>query len=133
MSCAGGATRDLRRSEAARAGRARPCKTLARSVIPPGCSGSDSGTGYDSSRSTLRSYRVRLIEGADGGYVELQGTPEMVLEVISRSSEKKDTVVLMKAYWEAGIPEYWLVDARKEPLKFDILRHTSRGYVAARK
>ncbi|MBI1918856.1 MAG: Uma2 family endonuclease [Planctomycetes bacterium] len=85
------------------------------------------------SQETLRSDRVRLIEGVDGGYVELQGAPDMVLEVISRSSEKKDTVVLKKAYWEAGIPEYWLVDARQEPLKFDILRHTSRGYVAARK
>ena len=43
-------------------------------------------------QETLRSDRVRLIEGADGGYVELQGTPDMVLEVISRSSEKKDNV-----------------------------------------
>src|SRR4051812_38573297 len=34
------------------------------------------------SQETLRSDRVRLIEGADGGYVELQGTPDMVLEVI---------------------------------------------------
>ena len=57
----------------------------------------------------------------------------MVLEIISSSSVQKDTVLLRAAYWEAEIPEYWLVDARKEPLKFDILRHTAKGYVATRK
>jgi hypothetical protein len=77
--------------------------------------------------------RFPLIEGAEGSYVELDGSPDMVLEVISRSSVQKDTVVLRQAYWEAGIPEYWLVDARKEPPRFDILRHTAKGYVATRK
>jgi Uma2 family endonuclease len=41
--------------------------------------------------------------------------------------------VLRQAYWEADVREYWLVDARKEPLKFEILRNTSRGYAASRK
>jgi hypothetical protein len=36
-------------------------------------------------------------------------------------------------YHEAGIPEYWLVDARGDRLVFEILRHTARGYVAVRK
>jgi Uma2 family endonuclease len=74
--------------------------------------------------------RVRLIEGRRGGHVELEGTPDMVLEVVSDSSVGKDTEVLRRAYWQAGIREYWLVDARAEPLKFDILRHTTRGYSA---
>lgn len=82
---------------------------------------------------SLQTDRVRLVEGAEGGYVELEGTPDMVLEIISRSSVNKDTVVLHQAYWEAGIREYWLVDARKEPLRFDILRHTPKGYVVTRK
>jgi hypothetical protein len=43
------------------------------------------------------------------------------------------TETLRKAYWEAGIPEYWLVDARPEPLSFEILKHASRGYSAVRK
>jgi Uma2 family endonuclease len=38
--------------------------------------------------------------------------------------------VLRDLYWRAGVPEYWLVDARKLPLRFDILRHTADGYVA---
>ena len=85
------------------------------------------------SAATLRTGLVRLVEGAEGGHVELEGSPDMVLEVVSRGSVHKDTVVLRQAYWNAGIREYWLVDARREPLRFDILRHTPKGYVAARK
>jgi Uma2 family endonuclease len=85
------------------------------------------------SHEALDSDRVRLIEGKRGGYTEIHGSPDMVLEVVSTSSVEKDYEVLRQAYWEADVPEYWLVDARKEPLKFDILRHTARGYVASRK
>jgi Uma2 family endonuclease len=85
------------------------------------------------SNESLDSDAARLIEGKQGGYVEIQGAPDMVLEVVSTSSVRKDTEVLREAYWEAGVKEYWLVDARKEPLSFDILRRTARGYVANRK
>ena len=85
------------------------------------------------SNTALDSNRVRLIEGKKGGYVEVEGSPDMVLEVVSDSSVRKDDVVLRQAYWEGGIREYWLVDARKEPLRFDILRHTTQGYKPTRK
>jgi Uma2 family endonuclease len=77
--------------------------------------------------------RVQLVEGKEEGFVELEGCPDMVLEVVSTSSVHKDTVTLRRAYWEAGIREYWLVDARSTPLSFNILRHAARGYVAAPK
>jgi Uma2 family endonuclease len=76
--------------------------------------------------------RVRLIEGAAGGFNEIEGSPDMILEVVSDSSVHKDTVLLKERYGRAGIPEYWLVDARGD-LKFDLFRHTARGYVARRK
>jgi Uma2 family endonuclease len=57
----------------------------------------------------------------------------MVLEVVIASSVQKDTVVLRQSYWQANIPEYWLVDARRGPIRFDILRHAGKGYVATRK
>jgi Uma2 family endonuclease len=82
---------------------------------------------------TLGSERVRLIEGKDNGYVEVQGTPDMVLEVLSKSSEQKDEVLLKRAYWEADVREYWLVDARGTEPRFDIFRRTAKGYVATRK
>jgi len=80
------------------------------------------------SAETLDSDRVRLIEGTKGGWVEVQGTPDMVLEVVSDSSVDKDLVTLMTGYWEAGIPEYWVVDARSDEPRFDIFRHGSRAY-----
>src|SRR5262249_22600433 len=80
------------------------------------------------SRRTMDSERVRLITGAVEGVVEVQGSPDMVLEVVSDSSVKKDTVTLFDAYWKAGVTEYWLVDARRDQLQFDIFRHGAKGY-----
>ncbi|HEY7315634.1 MAG TPA: Uma2 family endonuclease [Gemmataceae bacterium] len=80
-----------------------------------------------------RQDRVRLLEGKKGGYVEMEGSPDIVLEVVSDSSVHKDLRQLRQDYWEAGIREYWMVDARKEPLVFDILRHTPKGYRTTKK
>lgn len=85
------------------------------------------------SYKSLKSGRLQLIEGARGGYVELEGTPDMVLEVISTSSVGKDTEVLYDLYRVAGISEYWLVDARGDRVEFDIFRLTAKGYAAVRK
>jgi Uma2 family endonuclease len=84
-------------------------------------------------RQTLKSGRIRLVEGEKEGYLELAGTPDMVLEVVSTSSVEKDTETLRDLYWRAGIPEYWLADARADRLEFDIFRHEAEGYVAVRK
>lgn len=85
------------------------------------------------SHRTMKSGRVRLVEGEKGGYLELAGTPDMVLEVVSSSSVEKDTVTLADLYWRAGIPEYWLVEPRSARLQFDIFHHQSDGYGAVRK
>ncbi len=84
------------------------------------------------SRESFREKRVRLVEGKKNGYVELEGTPDMVLEVVSDSSTKKDTELLRDLYWKAGIPEYWIVDGRHDAVEFTILKHTTRGYSAVR-
>lgn len=78
---------------------------------------------------TMRSGRLKLIRGKHEGYIELEGSPDGVLEVVSQTSERKDKALLRELYWKAEIPEYWLVDARQDPPAFDILRHTSAGYV----
>ncbi len=82
---------------------------------------------------TFRSKRLRLMRNKKGSCLELQGTPDMTLEVVSESSVEKDTEVLMELYWKAGIPEFWLVDARQDPPRFDIFKHTAKGYVAVKK
>lgn len=82
---------------------------------------------------SLKHDRVRLIEGAEEGYIEIAGTPDIALEIVSKSSVQKDTVVLRELYWQANVPEYWLVDVRGDSLEFDILKHGRQGYVAMRK
>jgi Uma2 family endonuclease len=79
---------------------------------------------YDS----LRSRRVTCIDASSGGAVELLGSPDMVLEVVSPSTVRKDTADLVELYYLAGITEYWLVDARGEQLRFDIFRRGVSGY-----
>jgi Uma2 family endonuclease len=76
---------------------------------------------------------IRLVEGKREGYLELEGTPDMVLEIVSPSSVAKDTETLFDLYWRAGIPEYWLVDARGAALEFNIFQHGARGYSALRR
>jgi Uma2 family endonuclease len=82
---------------------------------------------------SLEAGAVELVEAAGEGYIEIAGTPDAVLEIVSPSSVRKDTVVLRKLYWTTGVPEYWLVDVRAERLAFDILRRGRQGYTATRK
>src|SRR5207245_349957 len=58
------------------------------------------------SYEALRSGRVVRVQGKKPGCWILEGTPEMVLEVVSATSVEKDTVELRELYWQAGIPEY---------------------------
>ena len=83
--------------------------------------------------SALESGRIREVAGVRHGCVELEGSPEMVLEVVSDSSEEKDLVDLRTLYWKAGVDEYWLVDARTEDVRFEVLRRTAAGYSSTRK
>jgi Uma2 family endonuclease len=85
------------------------------------------------SHASLQAERVSLVPSKTGGFTELLGVPDMVLEVVRRSSVHKDTDRLIELYWRAGVPEYWLVDARKEHIQFDIFRHGRTEYTAVRK
>jgi len=82
--------------------------------------------------ASFESGRVRLVPRKDqpGQYVELEGTPDWVLEVVSRSSVQKDTEWLRDAYHRARVPEYWLVDAQYDEISFQILRRRRDRYVA---
>jgi Uma2 family endonuclease len=71
--------------------------------------------------------RVQMVAGENDG-MTAKGSPDMVLEVVSKSSVQKDTVRLKELYHRAGIREYWLVDARREPLSFTVFRYTPDGY-----
>ena len=83
------------------------------------------------SNESLKSGKVIFERGDDS--TEVLGSPDMVLEVVSKNSVTKDTEILGDLYWQAGISEYWLVDARGEELSFEILRHTASKYVTNKK
>jgi Uma2 family endonuclease len=42
------------------------------------------------------------------------GVPDFVVEVLSKSTRKKDLTVKPHKYSEAGVKEYWLIDCDKE-------------------
>ena len=82
----------------------------------------------------LDSGRVRLVRSAGGepdSFVELEGAPDLVVEIVSDSSVAKDTRRLPISYWQAGILEYWLVDVRRERLIFRIHARGLDGYEPA--
>jgi len=69
--------------------------------------------------------QVRLVpkaSGEEGRYIEVEGGPDLVVEIVSDSSVRKDTQRLPVAYFTAGVLEYWLIDARGEKLFFQIHR-----------
>lgn len=39
-----------------------------------------------------------------------EGVPDLVVEVLSPSTRRRDRTVKLQAYQEAGVPEYWMVD-----------------------
>jgi Uma2 family endonuclease len=79
---------------------------------------------------TLRSGRIRLVDREGQGIMELEGGADLVLEIVSKSSVRKDTILLRDLYFRAGVQEYWLVDVRDGAMSFEILQRTSEGFVA---
>ena len=49
--------------------------------------------------------------------VSLTGTPRMVMEVLSDSTEKYDRTEKMEIYRKVGVSEYWIVDWRKRQVE----------------
>jgi Uma2 family endonuclease len=80
----------------------------------------------------LREKRIRKVPTKDqADFIEFEGTPDWVLEIVSPSSVFKDTVQLRDRYNRAGVTEYWLIDARGKKVSFKILIHHPSGYRAA--
>jgi Uma2 family endonuclease len=81
------------------------------------------------SYAALHSGRVHRIPGRVHGVIELEGSPEMVLEVVSDSSVQKDMIELPTQYHQGGIAEFWRIDARQTDPVFEIFRLEAAGYV----
>ena len=85
------------------------------------------------SHETLETGRARLVAKSatqPGRYVELEGPPDLIVEIVSDGSVEKDTRRLPEAYFKAGVPEFWLADARGQQLLFQIHRRGDSVYEA---
>lgn len=59
----------------------------------------------------------------------VQGPPDLVVEILSAGARKIDEIVKRKLYERYGVREYWIVDPELESIK--IYRLTDEGYVRA--
>lgn len=82
--------------------------------------------------STIESGRVREVPSANNQdrIIELEGAPDLVVEIVSDSSVQKDRKHLPRAYAAAGIPEIWIVDARGRDLLFEVQLLGPSGYAS---
>jgi Uma2 family endonuclease len=88
------------------------------------------------SAESLKARRVTFKAGRRTGAqaTYLVGSPDLVVEVVSPSSVDKDYEYLLTAYFDAGVREYWLIDARKGgEVEFTIHRRSAKGFVPVRK
>ena len=82
---------------------------------------------------SLRSDRIRYLNPAENSdkLIEMEGTPDLVVEIVSDSSVTKDLKRLPRLYAEAGIPELWIVDARRDQVRFEIRYNEQRDWQSA--
>jgi len=82
------------------------------------------------SHASIDKGKAVLLEGDQA--LEVQGSPDMVLEVVSDTSVEKDLEILVDLYWRAKISEYWIIDVRGGTPSFEINRRGPSKYKAAR-
>lgn len=51
----------------------------------------------------------------------IDGTPDLIVEVVSPESQRRDTVEKLAEYEAAGVPEYWTVDFLRREARFHVL------------
>lgn len=83
---------------------------------------------------TMLSKRVEIRESRPGNHrlMELRGSPDVVVEIVSQSSIRKDKKILREKYFKAGVREYWLVDARSDEIHFELLVRGAGRFRATR-
>ena len=75
------------------------------------------------SKETLQLGRARLVPKVteeDDRYVEVEGMADLVVEIVSDSSENKDRRRLPREYFTAGVRGFWLIDVRRPDIQFQI-------------
>jgi Uma2 family endonuclease len=57
-----------------------------------------------------------------------QGAPDLVIEILSDSTRRRDETLKLVRYERAGVLEYWLVDSQRRVVRF--FRRSGAGFLA---
>lgn len=80
---------------------------------------------------SFESGRVRYAKSSvEGRSSAIHGAPDVIVEIVSQGSVRKDTETLPTRYAEAGVPELWLADACGSELRFSIQSLLDGQYAA---
>ncbi len=72
---------------------------------------------------------LHFVRGENAGVLtprNARGAPDIVVEVLSQSTRRKDVVRKARIYADAGVPWYWVVDPDVDRIEF--LRRRDAGY-----
>ena len=64
----------------------------------------------------IRSERLQIV-----GELNIQGAPDLVMEVLSPSNPAHDRDLKYELYAEAGVPEYWIIDPHERTVEIFVL------------
>jgi Uma2 family endonuclease len=63
------------------------------------------------------------------GELNIQGAPDLVIEILSPGTREKDLEIKRKIYARFGVQEYWIVDPAAETV--EVLTRSALGYAPA--
>jgi Uma2 family endonuclease len=83
------------------------------------------------SMDSILENRVRLVPADEepDSYVEIEGPPDLVVEVVNDTTAGRDSERLLRNYDQAGVREFWLVDARGSELTFQIFGRSNDRFI----
>lgn len=55
----------------------------------------------------------------------IEGVPDLLVEVLSPGTARRDRGEKLKLYAESGVPEYWILDAAERQIEFLVNRNGS--------
>ena len=84
------------------------------------------GEGYIPDIAFVSREREGELLAPDG---KVHGAPDLVVEVTSPGTRRRDRLVKFRNYWRAGVRWYWIVDA--EELTVEEYKWTEEGYLCA--
>jgi Uma2 family endonuclease len=65
-------------------------------------------------------FRRGNLPGEEDSFFE--GVPDLIAEVLSPRTRRRDRTIKLKAYQEAGVPEYWIVDPEARTVEVYVLK-----------